>query len=224
MAHLLNDLIGIDCEGADRDAALSPGEVTAVGTGTVPPPLGPEVPPRMHQTAPHRLQRRQSNDKKTLRVLFHLVKALSEKCSAIIVIDDAHSMDADSWSLAHAIASNGAALGIEDAMASTSSPSSMRCLPLLLVAAMRPVALFKTTYKRLPPDYEALMQLTSVKSLKMDGLPPEEVEVMVRHKLGPRVASIGDRLFPWWKLCLGNPIAILDVVEKLKRFAARRGT
>jgi hypothetical protein len=53
--------------------------------------------------------------------------------------------------------------------------------------------------------------------LKLDGLPPEEVEELVVHEFGPNVASISDDLFKMIEiLCLGNPFMIIELTAHLK--------
>lgn len=53
--------------------------------------------------------------------------------------------------------------------------------------------------------------------LKIEGVPPEEVEELVSEKLGTNVVDIGDSLFGLVEdLCTGNPLMISELVSHLK--------
>jgi hypothetical protein len=66
-------------------------------------------------------------------------------------------------------------------------------------------------------DKQALCTADHTEFLKLDGLPPEEVEELVVHEFGPNVASISDDLFKMIEiLCLGNPFMIIELTAHLK--------
>jgi hypothetical protein len=125
-----------------------------------------------------------------LGVLYALVRALAKRCAAVVVIDDAHALDPESWALAHALAT-GPPEASDDAAAPDLPPSPPNAPPagqsyrednthaevggggatsssghpppmprLLLVLAMRPMAAYGPTFKRTAPDYEALAALS----------------------------------------------------------------
>lgn len=64
---------------------------------------------------------------------------------------------------------------------------------------------------------KALTELPHVHFLKIEGVPPEEVEELVSEKLGTNVVDIGDSLFGLVEeLCTGNPLMISELVSHLK--------
>ena len=109
------------------------------------------------------------------------MQALSKRCSAVLVIDDAHVLDPESWSLAHALATgppsfqaNSSSSGDDDnddddengdvsssSHAAPSEPTVINAMPrLLLVIAMRPMVTYGPNFRRIAPDYEALAALS----------------------------------------------------------------
>jgi len=64
---------------------------------------------------------------------------------------------------------------------------------------------------------QALTELEHVPFLKIPGAPIEEVEQLVREKLGSNVVDLNDSLFGIMEeLCAGNPLMIIELVSHLK--------
>ena len=60
------------------------------------------------------------------------------------------------------------------------------------------------------------MSLDAVKFLKIDGLPPEDIEEFICSKLGPNVDSISDSLFKLLEeRAMGNPFVAIELLNAL---------
>ncbi|CAM9218617.1 unnamed protein product [Chrysoparadoxa australica] len=136
------------------------------------------------------------------RILYKLVRAMARVRPRVVVMDDAQYMDKDSWSLALEMATGGST-GVQ--------------APIMMIFALRPLAHYRGMFASMPPDYRELCEVDSLVFLKLDGLPPEEVEDLVSEKLGANVVSISDSLFALVEeQCMGNPLIITELISHLK--------
>jgi hypothetical protein len=150
-----------------------------------------------------------------VRLLFYLIKKMAEFRPCIIVIDDAHYLDDDSWTLALLIAHGCLTVNSDDGRTCIDCTESG--LPIMLVLALRPLNTYLSVFRSIPEHYSELCLSEQLTLLKLDGLPPEEVEELVVQKLGVNVASISDQLFKLIEeKCLGNPSVVIELINTLQ--------
>lgn len=213
--HLLNDLLDTDFPADDerdevKDAAAEDGE------------------PRQRPSLPAHVRRA-----KVLDLLFVLVKAMAEELSPVVIIDDAHFADPATWSLClgvglgrlgsvgeeeeprGSVMRSSASATAAAATRAAQRESSARALAMLLVCVVRPLKHYQSFFSPTPPDYEELVTLGSTVFIKVDGLPPEEVEELMCEKLGTHMVS--DQLFKLVEdRCLGFPQAVQELMITLR--------
>ena len=200
-AYLLNELVGVDCESVTMGSRRRANDTRSYGH---------------HQQ--HTLEG--SHGRLTLRLLYYLLKALTEACPAALIVDDAQAMDPESWALAHAVV-NGIVTADDDEDGDGDDKEPAGCLQLMLVLALRPMAEYGSAFRRMPPDFDALVGQASssvhVSRVKIDGLCPEEVAALAVNELGPQVKFAGERLLTTLEeLCMGNPMAIIEFVAAVR--------
>jgi class 3 adenylate cyclase/tetratricopeptide (TPR) repeat protein len=94
----------------------------------------------------------------TRDLLVRLLQGLLDGRPALIVLEDAHWLDSSSWALARLV--------------------SREVRPLLLVAATRPLP------EPLPAEYTELLRAPSAQRLHLGGLAADDVEDLLRERLG----------------------------------------
>ncbi len=144
----------------------------------------------------------ESSRKWTLEILLHLLRCMSEHQKMLMIIDDAHYLDQDSWELL---------------LQSMSLGPNNDPLPMLIVLAFRPLSIYKGLFPSMPSAAsKLLLQNRGAIFLKVDGLRHEEVEHLVINQLG--AASVtSDLLVAVEELCLGNPFVIMELIGHLKK-------
>ncbi len=140
-----------------------------------------------------------------LDILLHLLWRMSQRMKLVLIIDNAQYLAQDSW---------------EMVLQSMSLGPNGGPLPMLIVFAFRPLAMHKGLFPSMPSAAsKTLLRNRRAIFLKVDGLPPEEVEHLVIDQLGAAasVTSISAYLLMTVEeLCLGNPFIIKELMGHLK--------
>jgi len=156
------------------------------------------------------------------QLLLYLVLRISMRKPTVVIIDDAQNLDDDSWALLlllslimHANEEEAQRL-----LGSANIPQfgfSVRP-KIMIVAAFRPLVKHRSVFKAKSAPYEALVASPSVSFLKLDGLPPEEVEELLVASLQGNVVSISDDFYKLVELkCMANPWMIKRLLEALQQ-------
>ncbi len=104
--------------------------------------------------------------------LLRLLQEAADRSPTIIVLEDAHWMDAASWELAALV--------------------SRRVSPLLMVLAMRPLSAGWQLATEPPPEYRQLLEAPTTRHIRLRELEPEATIELVCQRLG--VASLSETL------------------------------
>lgn len=155
-----------------------------------------------------------------LQLYYFILYAIGCEQPAIIIIDEAHSVDDESWALLLLLS-----LAVSKRHEEISRSLDSALLPdiglaspsLMIVVSLRPLLKYRSVFRGPSPVYEAFQSIPSVARLKIDGLPPEETEELLLSKLGGNVATISDPLIQLIdEKCLGNPWKMIEFVETLR--------
>ena len=165
-----------------------------------------------------------SNEEKSARryiLYLYLILSIGVHKPSIIILDDAHSLDDDSWSLLLILSliMSGDEGEAKRILRSANLPNFDLAGPvrIMFVVAFRPLVTHRSVFKSKSAPYEALIASSSATLLKLDGLPPEEVEELLVACLQGNVASISDDFYKLVELkCMANPWMIKQLLEALQ--------
>jgi class 3 adenylate cyclase len=130
-------------------------------------------------------------------ILLQLLRGMAMSAPRIVILDDAHYLDNESWALALDV--------------------SKASLPILLILSMRSMVMYKGLFTPLPPSMVELRDQGLALFIKIGPLPPEETESLILSILGGSVASVGPQMVQLVEnLCFGNPLLIKELVSFLK--------
>ncbi len=140
-----------------------------------------------------------------LDILLRLLCAISQRLNPVLIIDDAQYFAEESW---------------EVALQSMSLGPNGGPISALFVFAFRPLSMLKGLFPRMSCLASKIL-LVSRKAvfLKVEGLPPEDVEHLLIDQLSTAapVTSIGaDLRMAVEEFCLGNPFIIKEFLGDLK--------
>jgi len=133
------------------------------------------------------------------KIMILLLHRICDFRPSIIIFDNAMFLDDFSWDLAHDIANE-----------------ELPKLKLMIVFATRPIANYLCRYSVVSDHYHNLVSIPCVKFLKLDGLPPEEIEEFICSMLGPNVDCVSDSLFKMLEeRAMGNPFVAIELINAL---------
>lgn len=128
------------------------------------------------------------NAKSVVEILTRLLQTGLKTSPALIILENGHDLDADSWELIQS--------------------ASRQISNLIIVAASRPLA------EPLPPAYMQLMRAPSTTTLSLKGLSPEEAYLLACEHL--EVVSLPPELVDLLEQAGGNPQFIEEMVYILR--------
>ena len=172
----------------------------------------------------HRLEAMSSEEvaSRRFRLYLYLVLCIGAENPAVIIIDDAQSLDDDSWALLLLLSQlmNPDEQEARRVLGTTqllSFDGFLGAPQLMVVATFRPLVKHRSVFKGKSAPYEALVASPTVMMLKLDGLPPEEVEELLVDTLQGNIASISEDLYKLVELkCMANPWMIKQLLEALQ--------
>ena len=154
------------------------------------------------------------------QLYFYLTSILGAKSPSIIIIDDAQSLDDESWSLLLLLSM---ALNPDDHASRLFGDTNLPIFDivnnskLMVVVSFRPLVTHRSVFKGKSLPYEALSSSSSITFLKLDGLPPEEVEELLVNTLHGNIASISEDLYKLIEhKCMANPWMIKELLYSLQ--------
>ena len=155
-----------------------------------------------------------------LQLYYFMMHAIGCEHPAIVIIDEAHSIDDESWALLLllALAVSKQREDVTKVLGSNLLPDVGLMAPaLMLVISLRPILKHRSVFRGPAPLYDAFAQTPNVMHVKLDGLPPEETEELLLSRLGGNVRSISDQLIQLIEQkCLGNPWKMIEFIETLR--------
>eukprot|EP00602_Paraphysomonas_sp_CaronLab_P010748 CAMPEP_0185039174 /NCGR_PEP_ID=MMETSP1103-20130426/35751_1 /TAXON_ID=36769 /ORGANISM="Paraphysomonas bandaiensis, Strain Caron Lab Isolate" /LENGTH=2231 /DNA_ID=CAMNT_0027577957 /DNA_START=219 /DNA_END=6917 /DNA_ORIENTATION=+ len=155
-----------------------------------------------------------------LQLYYYLLYNISCEQEVIVVIDDAHRVDDESWVLILMLTLAGvrSKADTQKILGDAQLPDIGLGSPsIMLIVSLRPIAKHRSLFRGPYSVYEALAGSPGVTFLKLDGLPPEETEDLLLSKLGGNVTSISEQIITLVdQKCMGNPWMIIQLVETLQ--------
>lgn len=153
-----------------------------------------------------------------MRLYLYILLYIANQKPLIIIIDDAHNMDDESWALVLLLElamSNGD--DRQEILGDVKLPDILVGYPkIMFIISLRPMKTNRTAFRGVSQAYEALVKKSDILFLKLDGLPPEELEDLLLHLLGTNVVSFNDQILKLVEVkCMGNPWMIQQLIEAL---------
>jgi class 3 adenylate cyclase len=183
-----------------------------------------EVSMRESILAVHRILTPSERASRRLVLYFYLFLTIGCEESLILIVDDVHLIDDDSWALILllSLAINGASTTvIADTLGSAPLPSFFSTLgrlpSILLIVSGRPLIKHRSVFRNSCPIYNTFLKTPDLVILKLDGLPPEETEQYLISRLGGNVRYISEQFVQLVnEKCMGNPWMMGQLVDAFR--------
>jgi class 3 adenylate cyclase len=159
-----------------------------------------------------------------LVLYFYLLIMIGCEESMILILDDLHCIDDDSWALILLLtfAIHGVSTSmIDEILGSPPLPTFFTTLgrlpSIFLIVLCRPLIKHRSIFRNACPIHDTFLRIPQLTILKLDGLPPEESEQFLLSRLGGNVRFISDQLVQILnQKCMGNPWLMGQLIDALR--------